>query len=100
MVLCGEENGPSKNEWIQFKNDIDDFGILTWNVEELSSTVDLPNLTTEIENGSITTGTYQKPINLYQYITPNSAHPPWMIKSMIVGMLWRYYNQNNYRENY
>ena len=46
------------------------------------------------------TRTYQKPINLYQYITPNSAHPPGMIKGVVHGLLRRYYRQNTYREDY
>ena len=48
-------------------------------------TVDFHDLTIKLENGSIILRTYcyQKPINLYQYVTPNSAHPPWMIKGVV-----------------
>ena len=53
-----------------------------------------------IEDGAIVSRTYQKPINLYQYISPNSAHPQWMTKGIISGMLSRYYFQNTYTEYY
>ena len=46
------------------KNDIGDFGIITWNVEESSSTVDFFDLTNEIDNGSIIRKTYQKSMNI------------------------------------
>ena len=34
LALVGGENGLSKNEWSQFKDDISDFDILTWQVGE------------------------------------------------------------------
>ena len=99
-VLVGGDDGFTNDEWTEFKKDIDDFGILRWNVDEPSKSVDFLDLTVEIENGSFVTRTYQKPINLYQYITPNSAHPPWMIKGMVMSMLRNYYRQNSKREDY
>ena len=66
---------------------MDNFGMLTWEVNYPSTIVDYLNVTLEIENGKIISKTYQKPINLYQYITPNSAHPPGMIKETIYGMV-------------
>ena len=69
VALVGGEDGFSKNEWDQFKTDIDDFGILRWDVDKPSSSVDFLDLTIKVENGLFTTRMYQKPINIYQYIT-------------------------------
>ncbi|KAL7545539.1 hypothetical protein ACHAWF_008884 [Thalassiosira exigua] len=59
----------------QYKNKINSFGILEWNVDEPSKEVDFLDLTIWIGNGTILTKTHQKPNNLYQYIPPISAHP-------------------------
>ena len=81
VVLVGGEDDFSKNEWHQFKVDIDDYSILRWNANEPSS-VDVLDLMIEIEDGTIISWTYQKLINLYQYISLNSAHTPWMIRGI------------------
>ena len=59
--------------WENFKRDTNNFGILTWDFEEPSHTVNFLDLTISIENCRIVTRTYQKPMNLYQYIP---AQPP------------------------
>lgn len=87
-------------EYKQFQKDTDNFGILTWEFEELSSSVDFLDLTITIENGAITTKTYQKSINLYQYIPPYSAHPKNMIKGILYSLLRTYYIQNTKTSDY
>ncbi|KAL7523454.1 hypothetical protein ACHAWF_000528 [Thalassiosira exigua] len=59
-----------------FQEDINSFGILEWNIDEPSKQVDFLDLTLCIDCDRILTKTYQKPINLYRYITPTSAPPP------------------------
>ena len=34
-------------------------------------------------------------MNLFLYITPNSAHPPGLMKSLVFGLLNTYYRQNS-----
>ena len=75
VVLFGGNDGLTNDEWNKFKEDIDGYGILRWNVEELLLMVDYLDLTIQLENGHFVTQTYQKQINLYQYLTPNLAHP-------------------------
>ena len=100
IALVGGDDGLSEDDWSQFKNDIDDFGILTWDVEDPSKSTNFLDLTIEIKDGAFITRTYQKPISLFQYLTPHSAHPPWIIKAMIHGLLRKYYYQNTNREDY
>jgi hypothetical protein len=38
-------------------------------------------------NGSITTKLYEKPMNLYQYLPPLSAHVPSIQKGFISGLI-------------
>ena len=88
-------------EFEQFTADIDNFGILTWEVEEPASTVDFLDLTITIDHRRrIITKTYQKALNLYQYIPPMSAHPPNMIKGIIYSLMRNYYRQNTLESDY
>jgi hypothetical protein len=44
--------------------------------------------------------TYQKPMNLYLYIPPGSAHPEKMLRSLIFGRLRAYWLQNTYLSDF
>jgi hypothetical protein len=49
----------------------------------------------QIKNQRIITSTYQKPMNLYLYIPPLSAHPPSCFKGLIAGEMRHYWLQIN-----
>ena len=100
VALDGGEDGLQPSEWNDFKKDLNSHGMLKWTVQESSMSANYLDLTVTIENGNVVTKTYQKPTNLYQYITPNSAHPPWMIKGIITSMLRTYFYQNTHRSDY
>ncbi len=87
-------------EWECFKQDADDFGILTWEFEEPSDSVVFLDLTISIKHGRFITKTYQKALNLYQYLPPTSCHPPWMMKGIIYSLMKNYKRQNTYRKDY
>lgn len=87
-------------EWQCFKQDTNNFGILTWEFEEPSLSVVFLDLTISIERGRIVYKTYQKALNLYQYIPPTSAHPPWMMRGIIYSLMRNYRRQNTYDEDY
>jgi hypothetical protein len=61
------------------------FGNLRWNIETPSTSSTSLDLTITINEGKIHTTTYQKPLNLYLYIPPLSAHPHSCIKGLITG---------------
>ena len=72
------------------------FGTLEWKAEKLSKSVNFLDLTISLEkDGTITTQTYVKPMNLHLYIPPRSAHPIGVLKSLIHGSLHRYKLQNS-----
>ena len=96
-IWIGNSNGI---EWDNFKNDTNNFGILTWEFEEPATTVNFLDLTISIERNRIRTTTYQKKLNLYQYIPPNSAHPPGMMKGIIYGLMRNYRRQNTKDADY
>ena len=58
------------------------------------------DLTISIEGNRITTNTYQKSLNLYQYSLPMSEHPTSMTKSIIYGLMQNYHRQNTKQEDY
>ena len=49
------------------------------------------DMTIQIEGGKIITTIYAKPTALYQYIPPNSCHPPVVLTGLIYGQILRIY---------
>ena len=91
------EDGTS---WTDFKHDINDFGVLTWETEEPSTSVNFLDMTLTIVEDRIEFRTYQKDMNLYLYLPPTSAHPGGCIKGTIYGLIGRYFAQNTHRKDY
>ena len=94
--------GNTTDEWQEFCQDIDNFGVLTWDIKDqkLSHRVNFLDLTLTIEDSRVISRTYQKDLNLYLYIPPASAHPPGVIKGLLYGLIRRYHAQNTRREDY
>jgi len=90
---------PSPNNntktWDRFKSKLNSWGSLKWTIEEPSNRTHFLDLNIHLDNSSITTETYQKPINLYLYIPPLSTHPHSCLKGLLHGELKRYWIQNN-----
>lgn len=99
--IYGIWTGPADATWDNFKNDLNTFGKLKWIVSEPSTSVDFLDLTIAIdENRRLVFKTYEKPMNLYLYIPPKSAHPPGVFKSLVFGRLQQYRKQNTYTSDY
>jgi hypothetical protein len=58
---------------------------------ERTSSVIFMNLTISLRDHRITTLLYSKPLNLYLYIPPQSAHPPGVLNGLISGIIFRIY---------
>ena len=98
--ICGIWLLDDTSAWSDFCDDVNDFGVLTWKINEPSYSVDFLDLTISINNGKLETKTFQKALNLYLYLPPASAHPDGVITGTIYGLVGRYYAQNTHRKNY
>ena len=87
----------------RFKNDLNNFGHLKWEFTPLSLTATfldlditlLPKQYPNYQNFYYPHfKTFQKPNNLYLYLPPHSAHPPGTVRSLIFGLLKKYWLQN------
>ena len=85
-------------QWEFFKNTLNEFGHLRWKVENPSSQVNFLDLTLSVQHGQILSSTYHKPMNLYLYLPPLSAHPIGGLKGLIVGNILRYWKQNSRKD--
>ena len=52
-----------------------------------SKKVNFLDLTISSKNNKISTKTFQKAMDMYQYLSPRSNHPPGMIKDIIYSLL-------------
>ena len=87
------------NAWKNFKEHLP-FGILEWEVEELTTSANFLDLTISInKDRKINTRTYHKEMNLYLYLPLTSAHPLSVIRGMIYGMLINYDEQNSHQRH-
>ena len=86
--------------WEEFKADLS-FGKLTWETDNLTKNIDFLDLSFYISRkGTLTTKTYQKPLNLYLYLPPHSAHSEKLFKSIIYSTIRRYWFQNSLWEDF
>jgi hypothetical protein len=85
----------NNNSFESFKLKLNSWGSLKWVVQEPSTKVQFLDLNITLDNSTIRVETYQKPMNLYLYIPPLSAHPPSCFKGLIFGELRRYWSQNS-----
>ncbi len=88
-------------DYLNFKSDVNNYRILRWTMKEPSNRAVFLDLEIAIsDNGIISTMTYQKPMKLYLYIPPKSAHAPGMMKGVIYSKLKRYHWQYSKRADY
>jgi hypothetical protein len=86
--------------WEQFKIHLNQFGRLQWNIEDLTTSTTFLDLSISIKDNQLFTSTFQKPMNLYLYIPPLSAHPKSCFKGFITGEILCYWNQNTDEEDF
>jgi len=90
----------SELDWQNFKATLNQFGSLKWNIEDLTTSTTFLDLHISIQRDTIHTSTFQKPMNLYTYIPPLSAHPNSCFKGFITGEILRYWSQNSDKQDF
>ena len=60
-------------------------------ISDRSKAVNFLDLSISITSNGFTTNLFEKPENLYLYISPASAHPPGVFKGTIIGMIFRFH---------
>ena len=91
VYLCHPDPVIDKQRWQALQDEMNKAPGLTWEFSELSHEVNFMDLTIRIKDGRIVTTLYEKPLNLYLYIPPHSAHPPGLLPGIIYGTLFRIY---------
>jgi hypothetical protein len=77
------------HRWAHFQA-ITGFGKLTWTVSPLQRAVNFLDLCISLTpDNAIQTRLYEKELNLYLYLPPHSAHPPGLLRGLIIGMVFR-----------
>jgi hypothetical protein len=85
--LMDADDVTDERNWIEFQKAMP-FGKLTWEFSERTTSVNFLDLTLTFHQ-DIVTRLYEKPLNLYLYIPPHSAHPPGILNGMITGYITR-----------
>ncbi len=88
--------------WESFLNCLNTWGSLKWTSDGLTDEIIFMDLRITIDpfTNGIVYETYQKDMNLYLYIPPNSAHPQGLIRGLVFGRMRAYWNQNTDKQNF
>ena len=88
--------------WEHFQHTLDQCGNLRWKASKLSTLATFLDIIVKINPATrwLETNSYFKPMNLFLYIPPNSAHPLGCLKGIIYGQLRRFWLQNSSQSAY
>ena len=76
-------------KWKQFQDEMNAFYGLPWVFTPRSSSVEFMDLVITIEGDKLSTDLYEKPMALYLYVPPHSAHPRGGSNGLITGQMRR-----------
>jgi hypothetical protein len=80
------------HQWRTFQRWINSFGSLRWTFTALARQIDYLDVTIRLDaRMSIRFTLFEKPLNLYLYLPPHSAHPPGVLTGLVYGMIRRAY---------
>lgn len=81
-----------EEHWARFVNAVNDFHGMEWTFSPRSTRVEFMDLDIELQNGSVVTRVYEKPLAIYhQYIPLHSAHAPGNTPGLVIGQVLRFY---------
>lgn len=82
-----------------FQASMNCFGKLRWEFTPLRKELDFMDLTVRVTPRGIHTRLYEKPLNLYLYIPPHSAHAPGNLRGLVIGMTERIFRLTSDRQD-
>lgn len=85
---------PETNErlWLKFQEVVNNFHGLEWEFTKLSKKdVIFMDMSLSIIDGRVESTLYEKPLALYLYIPPHSAHPPGVLAGLVMGNVLRFF---------
>ena len=88
--------------WASFLECLNTWGSLKWTSDGLTDEIIFMDLRIKIDpfSNQLVYETYQKSMNLYLYIPPNSAHQHGVLRSLIFGRIQAYWHQNTEEYNF
>ena len=100
MPPTNSTNDENNASWTAFIADANDDNGLEWEFSDrsLSSTFMDMNITIQ-PDGKLKTVLYEKPMALYRFIPPHSAHPPGVLTSHVFGNILRVFRLNSDKED-
>ena len=78
--------------WSNFSTDLNSYHGLQWTMTTRAKSLNFMDLTITLNGTNIDTTLYEKKLNIHQYITPGSAHPPGVLTGLIFGNSHRIYS--------
>jgi hypothetical protein len=78
-----------RQNYLDFETSMNSFGKLRWTFTPLQKEIAFMDLTLRVTRNGIQTRLYEKPLNLYLYIPPHSAHAPGILRGLVFGMTER-----------
>ena len=85
------------DNWLALQAEVGNNHGLEWEFSDLAMNAVFLDMTVKIDttDGSITTSLYEKPMALFLFIPPHSAHPPGILVGHIYGNLLRIFRLNS-----
>jgi hypothetical protein len=83
----------NNHQWQDIQRWINSFRSLHWTFTALAHKIDFLDVTIRLDaRMSVRFTPFEKPLNLYLYLPPHSAHPPGVLARLIYGMICRTYS--------
>ena len=80
-----------KARWTSFQSDIGSYEGLDWIFSKRVQSLDYLDIVISITGSRLKTTLFEKELNLYLYIPPHSAHPPGVLRGLVLGNCHRIY---------
>jgi hypothetical protein len=85
--------------WHALQASMDSYGKLEWQFTPCCPRAQFLDLDLTITPAGIQTKIYEKRMNLSLYLPPHSAHPPGVLRGLIIGMVKRIFHLTTFNSN-